>query len=108
MVPKGDHEPAGLAGTKNNEKKKKNFYILHVGDRAQECVEIQVYERRRQSERGTGGGTVRPVSGLVTRMLRPFVATERSYVADCYVCCVFFCVLEISGTGGYAWSYSGP
>ena len=67
--------------------------MVHVGDRAQECVErtsVQAYERRRWSERGTGGGTVRPVAGLVTRTLRPFVATERSYVADCYVCCVFF------------------
>ena len=67
--------------------------MVHVGDRAQECVErtsVQAYERRRRSERGTGGGTVRPVSGLVTRTLRPFVATERSYEADCYVCCVFF------------------
>ena len=46
----------------------------------------------------TDGGTVRPVSRLVTQTLRPFVATGRSRVGDCCVCVWVFladcCVVQ--------------
>ena len=42
--------------------------------------------------------------GRCDRLSRP---SDRMRLIVMFVVC-FFCVLEISGTGGYAWGYSGP
>ena len=85
--------------------------MVHVGDRAQECVEIQAYRRTSAA----AGPSAEPVAGQFDRcpgwspgrcdrLSRP---SDRTRLIVVFVVC-FFCVLEISGTGGYAWSYSGP